>query len=598
MQRHGRKYGNYIDIANKNWRSIENPFTFNDMLILSRDNTFVRHLDILRNKIDHSVIISEQQENTYYQITTNLGKSMRAFHNWLKSITIYTYLMKWYSQGEAFDVLDFGCGRGGDIMKIYYVAVHSYVGLDRDNNGLISPVNGAISRYNQFRKNKDNFPPMSFINADVTVLLEPSEQEKVITNMSSANKALMYKFFPKEDSKKQIFNCILCEFAIHYFAADNTAWNNFLKNVNLYLKPGGIFLCSMFDADLVVEALKDKSKFTLEYVNDKGETKVFLDVVKKYDDLSLYEKDGTIGIGKAIDIYNATISQEGFYMTEYLIQLKFLIKEFLEKCNLELIDTDTFENQYYLQEKYLKYYAKYEANPKTRKALHNFAELYDQNTNVNKASLEMTKLNRFCAFRKRSNNMKGGHKDSRLKGLSRILSKDFFKRTSPEINPTYSFYNAILDILKAEELVPESISLAEFFKDDLVDDNSVDSDKILNLCNNLSISHEIIEKDDLDDSEALPIKKIDVLDGFNVIILKKDSNKKKVIVNKYFKNDDKNSDENKHVIILYEGNSTSDKQGGYKPIFKNNSSSTLKGVNVNRPQGIFKKTDVAIKKLV
>lgn len=578
MQRHGKKYGNYIDIANKNWRSIENPFTFNDMLILSRDNTYVRHLDILRNKIDHSVIISEQQENSYYQITTNLAKSMRAFHNWIKSITIYTYLMKWYSQGVSFDVLDFGCGRGGDIMKIYYVTVHSYVGIDRDNNGIISPVNGAISRYNQFRKNKDNFPPMSFINADVTVLLEPDEQEKVITNMSSQNRALMHKFFPKDDAKKQMFNCINCQFSMHYFASDATAWGNFLRNVNLYLKPGGIFLASMWDADLVVEALKDKTKYTVEYVNDKGETKAFMDIIKKYDDETLYDKGDIIGIGKAIDVYNATVSQEGYYMTEYLIQPKFLIKEFLEKCNLELIDTDTFENQYFLQEKYLKYYAKYESNPKTRKALHDFGGLYDQNNNINKASYEMTRLNRFYAFRKREGTFKGGFVDSKLKGLSRLLSKDFVQRKRLDRNNNYSFCSSVLDVLKSEKLVPESVTLSEFFKDKLINDESINEDNILDFCNNLVIQHEVVDRVDLEDSEMKDGKIETLLDGFNMVVLNKDNNKRKILVNKYFKEqkDQKNSNEN--VIILYKGKM-------FNPVYKGG-------------KGIFKKGDKEIKKLV
>lgn len=576
MQRYGKKYGNNIDIANKIWRSIENPFTFSDMMILSKDNMYVKHLDVLRNKIDHSVIISEQQENSYYQITTKLAEPMRAFHNWIKSITIYTYLMKWYSKGVTFDVLDFGCGRGGDLMKMYYVEVHSYLGLDKDNNGIISPVNGAISRYNQFKKNKDNFPPMSFINANVTVLLELEEQEKVITNMSTQNRTLMQKFFPKDNVKKQIYSCITCEFAIHYFASDAIAWSNFLNNVNLYLKPGGIFLVSTFDADLVVAELKNKDNYVIEFVNDKGETKPFMDIIKKYDDSTLYDKSGIIGIGKAIDVYNSTTFQEGNYMTEYLIQPKFLIKELLEKCSLELMDTDTFENQYYLQEKFIKYYAKYESNPKTRKFLLSALEFYDQNNTINRASYQMTRLNRFYAFRKKEAGMKGGMKDSKLKGLSRLLPGGFFKRKNMNAIKEYSFYNALLDVLKISELVPESVTLSEFFGDKLVSDKEVGEKNILDLCNNLVIEHEIGEKRNADDSEVVD-NVVRLLDGLNLIVLKKNEDGKKVSINKYFGDKDV-----KKIVILSEGNL-------YKPIYKKKGDKII---------GLFDRDDKAIKKLV
>jgi len=639
MQRHGKKYGNYFEIANKNWRSIENPFTFNDMLILSRDATYVRHLDILRNKIDHSVIISEAQENAFYQITTNLGKSMGSFYNWIKSITMYTYMMKWYSNGMVFDVLDFGCGRGTDLMRMYYVEVRSYLGLDKDNNGLISPVNGAISRYNQMKKNKDNFPPMSFINADVTVLLEPEEQEKVISNMSIQNKALMQRFFPKDDAKKQQFNCINCQFSIQYYASNETAWNNFLNNINLYLKPGGLFIVSAFDADLVVAALRDKTNYVIEYVNDKGATKPFMDIIKKYDDNTLYEKNDIIGIGKPIDVYNATISQEGNYMTEYLIQPKFLIKEFLEKCNLELIDMDTYENQYYLQEKYLKYYAKYEANPKTRKFLLSSVDFYDQNNQINKASFQMSRLNRFYAFKKKGSlipnadiintpvkdkelvktkdkelvktkPLKGG-KQRPLKGMGKLLSKDFFKMDIKNIDKnnlqdhnlidTFTFYDSILDILKKSDLVPPSITLKEFFEDKLIPDSKITTDDILEVCNNLSIEHEILKSikrinTDLeiedDKSTQAPVDHVEkLLDGLNIIILRKDPTKKKVHVNKYYMVGD-GSDK---VIILNEGN-------GYKPIYKKggrvDNYNKEKGKGEQKIIGLFNINDESIKKIV
>ena len=83
VQRFGKKYGNYSDIAYKVWRSIRNPFTMNDINFLSQDSIYNKHIDVLRGKIDHSIILSENKENEYYQIRTSLGKPMRNFHNWI-----------------------------------------------------------------------------------------------------------------------------------------------------------------------------------------------------------------------------------------------------------------------------------------------------------------------------------------------------------------------------------------------------------------------------------------------------------------------------------------------------------------------------------
>ena len=70
---------------------------------------------------------------------------------------------KQYRNDVQQSVLDIGCGVGGDIMKFYYVAVAYYVGIDIVKEGLFSAVNGAISRYNNSRRNKPNFPKMDFI---------------------------------------------------------------------------------------------------------------------------------------------------------------------------------------------------------------------------------------------------------------------------------------------------------------------------------------------------------------------------------------------------------------------------------------------------
>lgn len=398
VKRYRKKYGNYVDVANKIWRSIENPVLFSDINILSKDDSYSKHIDILRGKIVHTIIMSEQQENEYYQKTTTLALPMRNFHNWIKSIIIYTYCNPIYEKGKQLSVLDIGVGRGGDIMKFYYSKVDFYVGIDINNNNLISPVNGAISRYNRLRITHPNFPKMYFINADAGAILDYNEQIKIFGNISNINKDLMLKFFSKDKKKRIIFDRINCQFTIHYLLPNNIVWNNFLENINMYLKPGGYMLITTFDADKVVDILGDNDKFTIKYTNTNGEEEILFEIIKKYEKL---KKGQIIGPGFPIDVYNALILQENNYITEYLVQKDFIIKEFLEKCSMELIETDTFDNLFNIHEDYFKNVASFEENKKTKKFLMKAAEYYNQKDEVNKASYQITRLNRYYVFRKK-----------------------------------------------------------------------------------------------------------------------------------------------------------------------------------------------------
>ena len=524
VKRFGKKYGNYFDIAKRVWRSIKNPFTMNDIGILAKDSTMSKHIDVLRKKIDASTILSESKENVYYQIKTNLAKPLRNFHNWMKSVIIYTHCNPTYEHGRNLSILDIACGRGGDLMKFYHSKIDFYVGIDVDNNGLISPTDSAISRYNKFKKSHPKFPKMYFINADGGALLNYEDQSKAIGTMSSQNKMLLEKFFPIDKNKMTKFDRLNCQFAIHYFLKDDIIWNNFATNVNNALKPGGYLLVTCFDADRIIELLKNKTNYASYYTNTKGEKKVLIEIVKKFDDT---QKD--YKTGNAIDVYNAMISQEGVYNTEYLVSKTFLENEFMEKCNMELVETDLFDNQFAIHKNYFKYVINFEENVKTRKFLQNAAEYYDESNEVNKASYEVSRLNRYYIFRKKDSDkilkgMVGGSvmtNDHSLTEYQDLLdSKKFIKR---EISGTddYTFLASIHNVLTESKIVPSSVGIMDFYNDAKIymyQDNELDEKKINDINKKLIISHEI--SNDLDsENSTSPVLAIN---GINLIILEND----------------------------------------------------------------------------
>ena len=95
---------------------------------------------------------------------------MREFINWLKSIVIYTYAGPNRDKVEGKEirqsVLDIGCGRGGDILKLYHARVGEYVGIDVDYEGIYSATDGAVSRFKYLKKKFPDFGKVTYLQAD------------------------------------------------------------------------------------------------------------------------------------------------------------------------------------------------------------------------------------------------------------------------------------------------------------------------------------------------------------------------------------------------------------------------------------------------
>ena len=86
-------------------------------------------------------VLNKKDTKSYYNKVTNLGRSLREFHNWIKKYLISNYLGVITSPecatGTAYKprVLDVGCGRGGDILKFVEQDIR-YVGFDPVENNL------------------------------------------------------------------------------------------------------------------------------------------------------------------------------------------------------------------------------------------------------------------------------------------------------------------------------------------------------------------------------------------------------------------------------------------------------------------------------
>lgn len=555
-----QQYGNFSTTADNVWKSINNPILISDFEELARGNypekniyTYDKKLDSLRKRIGHELVLSAAKENSYFQKISNLAKPMRAFHNHIKDNLIYTFCHSMYDNRKR-SILDIGIGKGQDIMKYYYAQVAFVVGLDIDKEGLTNPLDGAISRYNN-QKRKAGFPKMYFIQADFNTELDYDNQFKSLKGMDSNNKQMIERFFSKDMSSRTLFDVISAQFSFHYSLKDNETFTNLKKNINSYLRNDGYLLVTTFDAQKVRELLKGKEKFVQEYTDENGNVQTLFEIVKKYQDV---DDDVIMGTGNTIDMYISWFMNEGNYQPEYLVDSRFLIDELDKNCDMDLITTNSFENQYIIEEEFFTKYAQYEADERTRKNFFRIADFYKSDS-VNDACKVYTKLERFYVFRKRKNSKKQNGGDFSNP------SKFYVPTMSSYKNNNYSFLNSIHHILVNHKKIPNKLSPQDFYSNMGVimknDDKIMNEGNIKKICKNIIV-----------DNEDHYNKIQNVINGINILLIERDCN------NDFDKDYYENMVRGDNIIIMKEGNS-------YTPLYAINE-------RTNERTGLYTKEEI------
>jgi SAM-dependent methyltransferase len=402
VMRYKRRYGNNEEIARNVWTSIQTPFKASDIALLAKMKSYVKHMDSLKSRITSAMAIQLAKETSYYAKQTKLMEAQRNFHNFIKSIIMYPYLNPRYNMPQRMAVLDIGCGRGGDLPKLFYSRVTMAVGIDPDFENINSVVRGCINTYKQMRRTRENVPPMYFLQASAIVPFTASAQRAALGNMTPDSLAGIKRFFEGNEKQPPMkFDAINCQFALHYMFNNETGFSNFCDNINNTLRPGGWFLATCFDADLVMEALGKDGKHILPYTDENGVRKSLHEITKKFELTDAEQKNATkngYGVGCAIDVYNASFMNEGSPQTEYLVDKKFITREFSKRCGLEIVETGLFSMLYKTNKEFFRTVAPWEANDPTY--LLKVRRYYGLDTENDRLSYEITRLNRYYIFQK------------------------------------------------------------------------------------------------------------------------------------------------------------------------------------------------------
>ncbi|KAM5550654.1 mRNA cap guanine-N7 methyltransferase 1-like [Rosa sericea] len=153
---------------------------------------------------------------------------LKKLNNWIKSVLIQLYARR----GDG--VLDLACGKGGDLIKWDKAKIGYYVGIDIAEGS----IEDCRTRYNgdadhHQRRKKFTFPARLICGDCYEVRLD---------------KALA------DDAP---FDICSCQFALHYSWSTEARARRALANVSALLRPGGTFIGTMPDANVIIKKLRE-----------------------------------------------------------------------------------------------------------------------------------------------------------------------------------------------------------------------------------------------------------------------------------------------------------------------------------------------------
>jgi len=313
-----KNYGNDYNVAISNWKSINNPIT--EDMIKSGENipTVTVSQDIYYNKHDNTI----------------QTKAMKNFHN------LYVKKLLIKSVSKKNDILiDYACGKGGDLQKWISSQLSFVFGIDLSNDNLENRIDGACVRYLNSKKMYKNMPSALFVNGNTAYNIKSgvamlNDKAKQITNAvfgtGPKNEKILGKgVFKQYGVAENGFNISSCQFALHYFFDTIDNLQGFMRNLAECTKLNGYFIGTCYDGKEIYNLLRNKNYGESIQIVNNG--KKIWEVIKGFDKNVFEDNAGSIGY--RIDVYQDSINQ---LIPEYLVNFDFL-NRVLTNYGFELI---------------------------------------------------------------------------------------------------------------------------------------------------------------------------------------------------------------------------------------------------------------------
>lgn len=306
------QYGNDISTANSVWTSMHVPVT-EDMI-----KSFVS------NPPD-----STYEDDMYYRDdlkrSTRVFNDVYDFHNRIKD-ELYKENIK---KGDT--LLELASGRAGDLNKWKRVKPSKVVAIDISLANITSPTQGAAVRYIMDKRKhpRDFIPPVLFIQGDMSYYPLFEQEDKympILTGEETATTEYLTQFQGLSQ-----FDCISCQFALHYACESEEIFRAFAKNLQKYGK--GIFFGTCSDGQSIYSLLVGKR--THLFGNGK---QISGEYTKEYMDKDSWTEE----FGMPVKVLLESFDKPAI---EYLVPFE-KVTEILDEHGYELVETKMFSEIY------------------------------------------------------------------------------------------------------------------------------------------------------------------------------------------------------------------------------------------------------------
>jgi len=317
-----KNYGNAYHVANSNWTSIHNPITENMISTgegIPSTVSSITEDDIYYNNIDGGIT------STTSNPSPSLTRSLRDFHN----LFVKSKLIESVSERDNI-LIDYACGKGGDLPKWIHSKLSFVFGIDISRDNIQNRLNGACSRYINYRKKYKNCPSCLFSQGNSASNIRTNEQAFFTEKDKEIARAIFGKgpkdavilgkgVYKNYAVAKDGFHISSVQFALHYFFENNVSLNQFIRNLSECTRLGGYFIGSCYDGETVFQKLKSIEKG--EYFNIYKNNTAILKIRKQYLQTGFPPNENSLGY--SIDVFQESINKT---IREYLVNYKYLLR--------------------------------------------------------------------------------------------------------------------------------------------------------------------------------------------------------------------------------------------------------------------------------
>lgn len=154
--------------------------------------------------------------------------ALRDYNNWVKSVII----ANWVAENE--NCLDMCCGKGGDLLKWAYVNAGFLFACDIAEKSISDAKQRSLNMRNRPFRAQFEVADLSKVRIANSILPRAKETNELIT-----------------------FDCVSCQFGLHYAFESEDACDIFFKNATDRLRRGGYFFGTLPNAIKLVKMLRN-----------------------------------------------------------------------------------------------------------------------------------------------------------------------------------------------------------------------------------------------------------------------------------------------------------------------------------------------------